>query len=163
MEFEKEQMLNNAFDMYIKLLQEIRSVYAKSEDYLIPTRLELNDILHEAESYLKEVFNSISNASGGVTEVEEAFMKKLDTYKEEIAEPEADTIIESTFDDVPKYIELAHEVDKKTGETNYAKELVNETLAILKSLMDIDGNTYADESSFTYSFIDMLEKYIKEN
>ena len=90
-------------------------------------------------------------------------MKKLDTYKEEIAEPKADTIIESTFDDVPKYIELAHEVDKKTGETNYAKELVNETLAILKALMDIDGNTYADESSFTYSFIDMLEKYIKEN
>jgi len=163
MEFEKMQMLNNAFDMYIKLLQKIKEIYAKSEDYLIPTRPELNDLLNEAESYLKEVFNCISNANGEVTEVEEAFMKKLDVYKSETLEVTADSFIESTFDDVPKYIELAHEVDKKTGETNYAKELVNDTLAILKELMDIDGNTYADESSFTYSFIDMLEKYIKEN
>lgn len=162
MDFDKTQKLNNSFDMYIKLLQRIKEIYAKSEDYLIPTRPELNDILHEAEAYLKEVFNSISHASGGVTEVEQAFMAKLDVYKESIAEPDANSFIESTFDNVPKYIELANEVDKKTGDTTYAKELVNDTLALCKMLMDIDGNTYADESSFTYSFIDMLEKYIKD-
>jgi len=163
MEFEKEQMLNNSFDMYIKLLQKIKEIYAKSEDYLIPTRSELNDILYETESYMKEVFNSISNASGGVTELEEAFMKKLDVYKIELTVAEGNSFIESTFAKVPKYIELAHEVDKRTGKTSYARELVKDTLDILKMLMDIDGNTYADESSFTYSFIDMLEKYIKEN
>ena len=163
MEFEKVQIINSSFDMYIKLLQKIKEIYAKSEDYLIPDRLELNEILHEAESYMKEVFNSIANAYGDVTELEKAFMEKLDVYKEVLPEANADTIIESTYDDVPKYIKLAHDVDKQTGETNYAKELTDDTLAICKKLMDIDGNTYADESSFTYSFIGMLEKYIKEN
>jgi len=162
MQADKLQILDEAFNMYNDLMNKIKVIYNKSEEYIIPKKLELNDMLYEAESYMQEVFNCISHASGDVTEEEQAFMDKLEVYKRARESVSADDIIESTFDDVPNYILLADAVDG-FAETNYAKELTNDTLAICKKLMDIDGNTYADESSFTYSFIDMLEKYIKEN
>ena len=162
MEAEKLQMVNDAFDMYNKLLDKIKELYTKSEEYLITSRPELDDILFDAERYIHQVFNCIANATGVVTEEEQAFIDKLEIYKNKKMETGADSIMESTFSNIPLYIELANEVDK-LAETNYAKELTNETLAICKELMDIDGNTYYDESSFTHSFIDMLEKYIKEN
>jgi len=155
-------ILNEAFNMYNELMNKIKEVYNKSDEYIIPTKLELNDLLYEAESYMQEVFNCIAHANGEVTEEEKMFMEKLEVYKRAQKRVEADNIINSVFDDVPKYIELANEVDKQAN-TDYATTLIKDTLAICKKLMDIDGNTYADESSFTYSFIDMLEKYIKEN
>jgi len=161
MEAQKLQLVEEAFNMYNTLLEKIKDLHAKSEEYLIPTRPELDDLLYNAESYMNEVFNCIAHASGGVSEFEDAFIKKLEVYKNKKMESGVDSIVESTFSKVPDYIELANSVDK-FAETNLATELVNDTLAICKELMDIDGNTYADESSFTYSFVDMLKKYIKE-
>jgi len=162
MEIEKLQILNKAFEMYNNLLEKIKVLYAKSEEYMLPTRPELNEILFDAERYMHQVFNCIANATGGVTDTEKAFIEKLEIYKKKKEETAADSIMESTFSNVPLYIELANSVDK-LAETTFAKELVADTLEICKQLMDIDGNTYADESSFTYSFVDMLEKYIKDN
>ena len=159
---EKTELLNTAFDMYNKLLNKIEDLYKRSEGYMIPKKLELNDILYDAESYMKEVFNCIANANGVISEDEKAFIDKLTVYKKKKEAVTADTLIKATFDDIPEYIKLADTVDA-FADTNYAKELVNDTLALCKELMDIDDNTYADESSFTYSFVDMLEKYIKEN
>lgn len=161
MEAQKLQLVEEAFDMYNKLLDKIKAVHAKSEEYLIPTRPTLDDLLYNAEGYMHEVFNCIAYSSEGMNRFEEAFIQKLEVYKNKKNESGANTIIESTFADVPDYIELANFVDK-FAETNLAPELINDTLAICKKLMDVDGNTYADESSFTYSFIDMLKKYIKE-
>ena len=134
----------------------------KSDEYMLPTKPGLDDILFDAESYMKQVFNCIASATGEVTEEEQAFIDKLNVYKNKKTETNADFIMESTFSNVPKYVELANAVDK-LGETSYAKEFVDDTLAICKELMDIDGNTYYDESSFTHSFVDMLKKYIKDN
>ena len=161
MRADRLQMLNDAFSMYNSLMTQIKELYIKSEEYIITTRPVLEDVLVDAEAYMHEVFNCIANASGGVTEEEQAFIDKLTIYKKEIVEAEGDSVIKSTFNDVPKYIVLAGSVDK-LADTTYAKELINDTLSICKKLMDIDGNTYADESSFTYSFVDMLERYIKE-
>jgi len=160
MQPEKLEQLEIPFNMYKDLLEKIKNIYSKTEEYLIPTKPELDDILYEAESYMKEVFTCIVNASNGVSEIEKAFLDKIMVYKGEHVEATANDAVESTFGDVPKYIKLANMLDKQ-AETNYATELVKDTLAICKKVMDIDGNTYADESSFTYSFIDMLEKYIK--
>lgn len=158
---EKIELLNQAFNMYKDLIEKIKVMYMKSEEYIIATRPELDDVLKEADCYMHEVFNCLANASGGVSEEEQAFIDKLTIYNEKNVEVEADAIIGSTFDNVPKYIELANTVDE-FAETDYARELVKDTLAICRKLSDIDGSTYADESSFTYSFIDMLEKYIKD-
>ena len=46
---------------------EIKDVHAKSEGYLIPTRLELEDVLYDTENYMHEVFNCIIHANGVVT------------------------------------------------------------------------------------------------
>lgn len=162
MEAEKLQMVNDAFNMYNNLLDKIKELYAKSEEYMILKRPELEDVLYDAEGYMHQVFNCIANATGEVTEEEQAFIDKLEVYKNKRMEAGIDSIIGSTFSNIPLYIELAKEVDK-LAESNYAKDLINDTLAICKELMDIDGNTYYEESSFVYSFIDMLEKYIKEN
>ena len=159
---EKTELLNTAFDMYNKLLNKIEDLYKRSEGYMIPKKLELNDILYDAESYMKEVFNCIANATGEVTTEEQAFIDKLGDCIPKDNPVDAELVMESTFSNIPKYIELANEVDK-LAETNYARALVDDTLAICKELMDIDGNTYYDESSFTHSFIDMLKKYIKDN
>lgn len=155
------EKLNEAFEEYSKLLEKIKSMYAKSDEYLIPGKPELDDILDEANSYIYNVFNCIANASDGVLAPEKLVLDKIASLKKESDEVRADEIIESTFDEVPKYIQLATSLDKLAN-TNYAKELTDDTLKICKKVMDIDGNTYADESSFTYSFIGMLEKYIKD-
>ena len=80
----------------------------------------------------------------------------------EVEISDEDTILESVNSYIPEYIELAKKVDKH-AETTYANELVDETLNVFKVLMDIDGNTYANESSFTYAFIDKLEKFVNED
>ena len=162
MQTEKLLILNEAFNMYNELMNKIKELYNKSEEYIIPTKLELNELLYEAESYMHEVFNCIAHANDVVSAEEHVFMEKLEVYKRARESANADTFINSIFDGVPKYIELANAVDKQ-AQTDYAPKFIKDTLAICKKLMDIDGNTYADESSFTYSFIDMLEKYIKEN
>jgi len=161
MEPAKLQILNDSFDMYNKLMEKIKELYSKSEEYMLVTKPELDDVLYNAESYMTQVFNCIANATGEVTEEEQAFIEKLDIYKNKMLEANPDSIMESTFSNVPLYIELASSVDK-LAETSYSKELIDDTLAICKKLMDIDGNTYYDESSFTHSFIDMLKKYISE-
>lgn len=159
---EKLSLLTNAFNMYSDLLAKIKIVHEKSEGYLIPIKPELEDVLYDTENYMHEIFNCIIHANDVVTDEEKAFVDKLTVYKKKKEAVTADTALKATFDDIPQYIKLADTVDA-FAETNYAEEFVKDTLAICKKLMDIDGNTYADESSFTYSFIDMLEKYIKEN
>lgn len=162
MDTEKVQILDKAFNMYNNLMDKIKEVYIKSDEFMLPKKPELEDILYDAKKYMKQVFNCIANATGEVTEEEQAFIEMIGAYNLKDNEVDSDFVMESTFSNIPKYIELANEVDK-LAETNYARVLIDDTLAICKELMDIDGNTYYDESSFTHSFIDMLKKYIKDN
>ena len=162
MDVEKVQILDNAVNMYNNLMDKIKEVYIKSDEFMLPKKPELDDVLYDAKKYMKQVFNCIANATGEVTTEEQAFIDKLGDCIPKDNHVDAELVMESTFSNIPKYIELANEVDK-LAETNYARALVDDTLAICKELMDIDGNTYYDESSFTHSFIDMLKKYIKDN
>jgi len=81
MEAQKLQLVEEAFNMYNNLLEKIKEVHAKSEEYLIPTRPTVDDLLYNAESYMHEVFNCIAHANDGVSEFEEAFIKKLEITK----------------------------------------------------------------------------------
>lgn len=158
MQPEKVQMLDETYEMYLSLLKNIEKIYEVSEEYMITSKDSLNNVLDNAKQYMYEVFKCIINASNGISEEEKAFIEKIEVPGK--TDVNADDIIEGIFGKVPMYIELANNIDK-LAETSYAKEFIKDTLAICKKVMDIDGNTYADESSFTYSFVDMLEKYIK--
>ncbi len=162
MRTERMELLNNAFEEYKSLMSSIEELYKLSEEYLLPTKPELNEILSDAKHYMRGVFIGIANASDGVTDEEQAAINKFDfdeNIKDEVNE---DSTVDTIFSNVPKYIELAVDVDK-LAQTNYATKLIKDTLSICKRIMDIDGNTYADESSYTYAFVDMLERYQKDN
>ncbi len=162
MRTERVELLNDAFEKYEALMNSIEELYKVSEEYLLPTKPELNEILSDAKHYMSGVFIGIANANDVVTDEEQAFIDKFD-FDESIKEEfNKDSIFDTIFSDVPKYIELAVDVDK-LAQTDYATKLIKDTLFICRCIMDIDGNTYANESSYTYAFIDMLEKYKKDN
>ena len=160
MESSKVAILEKAFNQYQDLIKKIEDLYDFSEEYLIPSKPECETIINDMKKYMSGVFVGIANASGTVTEEEKAFIDKF-KYDSNTNLSEADSILNTTFSNVPKFIELSTSVDKLAG-TNYTDNLINDTLSICKCIMDIDGNTYADESSYTYAFIDMLKKYKKD-
>ena len=159
MESEKITILKNAFDQYQNLVKKIEGMYNFSEKYLIPSKAEYGVIIDDMKKYMNGVFIGIANANGEVTEEEQSFIDKF-YYENKIEKVSADNTLSTIFSNSPKFIELATTVDKLAG-TNYTDDLIKDTLSICKDLMNIDGNTYADESSYTYAFIDMLKKYNK--
>lgn len=162
MDPERKILLDRALSNYKDLLNKIEKVYNESKNYFENFDFELEEILVEAEAYIYQVVNCIINANDVISDEERAFVENFRVYKPSKEVANYNTLLEATFDDVPVYIKMANKLDDAT-ETNYSKELIKDTLALCKIIMDIDGNTYANESSFTYSFIDMLERYIKEN
>ena len=159
MENSRLVILEKAFNQYQGLIKKIEDLYNFSEEYLIPSKPECETIINDMKKYMNDIFIGIANASGTVTEEEKAFIDKFN-YDDSKNLSEANSILSTTFSNIPKYIELSTSVDKLAG-TNYTDNLINDTLSICKCIMDIDGNTYADESSYTYAFIDMLKKYNK--
>lgn len=152
-------ILENAFDRYQNLIKKIEDLYNFSEEYLIPSKPEYEVIIDDMKKYMNGIFIGIANANGTVTEEEKAFIDKF-KYDGNINLSDENNVINTTFSNVPKFIELSAMVDKLAG-TDYTNDLIKDTLSICKCIMDIDGNTYADESSYTYAFIDMLKKYNK--
>jgi len=159
MESSKVAILEKAFNQYQDLIKKIEDLYDFSEEYLIPSKPECETIIDDMKRYMNGIFIGIANANGIVTEEEKAFIDKFN-YDGNIKLSEAKDVLNTTFSNVPKFIELSASVDRLAG-TNYTDNLINDTLSICKCIMDIDGNTYADESSYTYAFIDMLKKYNK--
>ena len=79
--FVKTNNVKRFISMYNNLLEKIKELYEKSEEYIIPTKPELEDLLYDTEKYMHEVFNSIANASGRVSDEEKAFIEKLTIYE----------------------------------------------------------------------------------
>lgn len=156
------KIVNEALEIYKGLLDKIANIHKKSDEYPIFNKSEIGDLLYNTEKYIRQAFYNITNAQGIVTEEEQVFMDSLKLFEDRHEKANENEIIESVNSSIPEYVELAKKVDGYAL-TNYAEELLKDTLAIFKLLMNVDGNTYADESSFTYAFMHKLEKYIKSN
>ena len=161
---ERLEIINQAYRKYLDLSDKIRSVYYESEKYMI-FKCDIDELLYYTEVYIREIFMNIAFASGDISLEEEEFIKKFNIVRR----PRSldDDILEnnelvSTVVRIPRYLELACEVDKKAG-TKYGEMFVNTVREICTLLHLVDGEESTEESEFTHALIANLEDYLKES
>lgn len=160
----KLDIINQAYRKYLDLSDKIRSVYYESEKYPI-FKCEVDEILYYTEVYVREIFMNVAFASGTMSPEEEEFINKFNIVRRPRSLDEdnlEDNELESTAVRIPRYLELACEVDKYAG-TKYGEMFVDTVKEICTLLHSVDGEESMEETEFTHALIANLEDYLKES